>query len=827
MESQPFYEIVAQRLIAQLAAGTAPWQKPWKPDDSSGMLPINPATGKRYRGINAIQLMSHGYDDPRWMTYQQAAAAGAQVRTGQSGIAIQYWKFSEEQDQFDAAGQRVLDARGDPVKQRVPLERPRMFFATVFNAEQIDGLPPLSLHPSPDWVPVERAEKILTLSGAVIEHGPRNGAFYRLETDSIHLPDKAQFSSPDNYYAVALHELSHWTGHASRLDREQSFPYGSEDYAREELRAEIASMMLGDTLGLGHDPQQHAAYVGHWITVLQDDPLEIFRAAADAEKIHNYVLGLERIQQQAQDAAREPGVPTTAAPPRARPMPPELAAVTFIRVPFAHKKQAKALGAQWSRQAQSWFVPAGVDTAPFAQWLKPGATASAPAPTPAREYLAVPYGERNAAKAAGACWDPVAKSWYAGLQADRQKIARWQLENVRPQQGPAMRPQEEFADALRAMGCVVSGEHPLMDGQKHAIRVEGEGADGAGGFYIGHLKERASGYIRNEKTGVDMQWKSKGYALQPQEKDHLLAQAGRHVQARASAQAQAQAHAQAQAAERVRQEMAQMRPVTQPTAYMRAKGITPQAGVLTDHAGRGTYVPVVDAEGRLWSMQHIQDDGSKRFAKDSRKEGCFHAVGGMQALARAPAVVIAEAYATAGSLSQSLGFATVAALDAGNLPAVAKALRAKFPDKPIIIAGDDDRHLEMTQGINPGKVKAHEAAKATGATVLLPIFAAGENHYPAELPPITPQKYREHLRTGKALNAQQLQALAKMQSLTDFNDLAHKSLLGTQGLDRQVRSAVHAAIDKHQVRTVQQAAQQAQQAQQPAAPAQRAARRLG
>jgi putative DNA primase/helicase len=110
----------------------------------------------------------------------------------------------------------------------------------------------------------------------------------------------------------------------------------------------------------------------------------------------------------------------------------------------------------------------------------------------------------------------------------------------------------------------------------------------------------------------------------------------------------------------------------------------------------------------------------------SRKEGCFHAVGGLDALAKAPALVIGEGYATASSLQQTLGFATVAAFDSGNLLPVAKALHAKFPDKPILIAGDDDRHLEATQGINPGRSKAEEAAKAVGGKALLPIFAPGE-----------------------------------------------------------------------------------------------------
>lgn len=754
--SQPFYASVADRLIAQLEAGTAPWQKPWQPGNVAGLLPFNPISGTRYKGMNAVQLMSHGYADPRWLTQPQAQALGAQVRPGQTGTCIQFWTFGEHGAQPEVPGA----SRSAPT----PPARPRMCLATVFNAEQITGLPPLSLNTTPDWDPIERAENILQASGAVIRNGLQDRAFYRPEADSIYLPDKAQFATPDNYYAIALHELSHWTGHPSRLGRDLSQPFGSAGYAKEELRAEIASMVLGETLGIGHDPAQHAAYVGNWITVLRNDPLEVFRAAADAEKIQAYVLGLERQQQQQVSQAPQQGTPALPAPAPAR------------------------------AAAQ-------------------------------REYLEVPYGERKAARAAGAEWDPVAKSWYVGAQADAHKLARWQRADAAQPPDRPLTPQQEFAQALRAMGCVVSDGHPVMDGQKHRLPVEGEapGDHGGNAFYVGHLLGgRSTGYILNEQTGVEMQWKSKGQALEAADKDRLQALAQAHQQARAAVREQVHA----QAAARVRNELAQLQPVTQPTPYMQAKGITPQPGVFTDREGKATYVPAVDVHGQPWSMQYIAEDGSKRFAKDSRKDGCFHAVGGLDALAKAPALVISEGYATAGTLAQSLGFATVAAFDAGNLPAVAQALHARFPQKPIAIAADDDRHLELTQGINPGKVKAQEAARLTGAALLTPRFADGENSYPADLPPITPHSYREHLRTGQTLSAQQLAALERMKSRTDFNDLATQSPQGHAGLDRQVRPVVQALIE-HRLSQAPQPAPEVPQRPLPVAPVRRAARGMG
>jgi putative DNA primase/helicase len=140
---QSFPEQVAEKLIEQLRQGTAPWQKPWAPGVAGAYLPHNLTTGKRYRGINAIQLLSEGRADPRWLTYQQANTLGAQVRKGEKGTPIQYWKFTEERTQRDDTGKPVLDPAGQPVKEQVRLERPRVFSATVFNAQQIDGLPPL------------------------------------------------------------------------------------------------------------------------------------------------------------------------------------------------------------------------------------------------------------------------------------------------------------------------------------------------------------------------------------------------------------------------------------------------------------------------------------------------------------------------------------------------------------------------------------------------------------------------------------------------------------------------------------------------------------
>ncbi|RYE20369.1 MAG: hypothetical protein EOP45_11180 [Sphingobacteriaceae bacterium] len=179
----------------------------------------------------------------------------------------------------------------------------------MFNAEQIKGIPPL---PEREilgvdlWEKVARAEKILKESGAKIEHVVGDNAYYAPLFDKIQLPDRKQFETADRYYSTALHELGHWTGHHTRLNRDLVNTFGSPDYAREELRAEISSMILGHELKIGHDPKQHIAYVDSWIKILTDTPYEIHAAAADAQRIFDYVIAFEQKIDKKQEATQTP-----------------------------------------------------------------------------------------------------------------------------------------------------------------------------------------------------------------------------------------------------------------------------------------------------------------------------------------------------------------------------------------------------------------------------------------------------------------------------------------------------------------------------------------
>lgn len=299
-----FSKEVAQDIIDRMRAGTAPWQRPWEPGQLRSHF--NPKTGKPYRGFNQIWLDLQGRSDPRWMTYNQAAEVGGQVRKGERGTTIEYWQWSKDEPAKDDNGKIIKDADGQTVMRRVELSKPRRFSARVFNAEQIDGLEPLPpTRLLPDFERHQQAETILSRSPAPIRHIDGDRAYYEPIADRITLPLREQFKSPDLYYATAFHELGHSSGHESRLNRDLLHPFGSEAYAREELVAEIASYMMAQRMGMAFDPGHHVSYLESWLRRLEQDPREIFRAAAEAEKVVEWVIGLEREVEREQSA---PGI---------------------------------------------------------------------------------------------------------------------------------------------------------------------------------------------------------------------------------------------------------------------------------------------------------------------------------------------------------------------------------------------------------------------------------------------------------------------------------------------------------------------------------------
>ena len=286
----------AERLIDKLKRGVAPFQKGWDTPTQADRPPYNPVSGTRYRGLNSIVLRmeaeERGYSDPRWMTFQHAKKIDAHVRKGEHGTRIEFWAPVKPKP-----AETGKDSAEPPDESKTRFALVRTY--KVFNAEQIENLRPLEPAQPQQWEVSERAERLLEASGANIEHRGGDRAFYRLGDDKIVLPRQEQFRSPEAYYSTAMHELGHWTGHKDRLDRETlqkglKDGFGSENYAKEELRAEMTSMTVNGTLRLPHDPERHASYVGAWIKALKDDPDELRHAARDAGAAADYILQYDR-----------------------------------------------------------------------------------------------------------------------------------------------------------------------------------------------------------------------------------------------------------------------------------------------------------------------------------------------------------------------------------------------------------------------------------------------------------------------------------------------------------------------------------------------------
>lgn len=276
---------ITKQVVESLKKGKIPWEQQWESiTDTDGIaFPRNGLTGEFYSGFNVLSLLvsqyQSGYKSATWLTYKQAQELGAYVRKGEKATQGVYWAEKETE---------IEDENGKVKKEKRLI--PCVF--SVFNEDQIEGLDReiVIIDDTKEFKQIERAEKILKNSGAVIHELPQNRAFYSLATDSITLPLRSQFKTEVGFYDTAFHELGHWTGHKSRLNREMIGRFGSPDYAREELRAELASFFLSALLGIPHNSDNHKAYIQSWIKALENDPREIYRAAQDAKRINEFIL---------------------------------------------------------------------------------------------------------------------------------------------------------------------------------------------------------------------------------------------------------------------------------------------------------------------------------------------------------------------------------------------------------------------------------------------------------------------------------------------------------------------------------------------------------
>ncbi|QEC74588.1 zincin-like metallopeptidase domain-containing protein [Mucilaginibacter ginsenosidivorax] len=296
---------LSDKLIAEIKEGNSLFQKPVKENGMPAFVkPINPTTGKGYSAMNALALGMQRRDDPRWMSADAARYAGNWVKEGEKGTLIEFPKTSDIQAIRTAEGKTIKDDKGVTQTKTVEFEKPQQGKAFLFNAEQMKDVTPLQeflakQEEGQTLSPVERAEKLIEDSKAVIIHGGQE-AYYDKKRDAIFLPEKETFENETKYYQAAIHQLAHWSGHESRLNRPMEGKFGSQDYAREEMRAAIAGILIGGELKIGHNFGQKDAYMSSFARILKDEPFEIAKASRDAQKIANLLLGVDQKREQKQ-----------------------------------------------------------------------------------------------------------------------------------------------------------------------------------------------------------------------------------------------------------------------------------------------------------------------------------------------------------------------------------------------------------------------------------------------------------------------------------------------------------------------------------------------
>ena len=282
------YDEITNKIIAELEAGRVPWVQPWGTAAAKASLavPKNAATNRQYSGINILILggavVERGFAGQSWLTFRQALSLGGHVRKGERGTTVVY------ADRFVPAEEQRRASENDEEAQAIPfLKR-----FTVFNTDQCDDMPSdiaTTAQPAPPGMIQPKVEYLIKATGIDFRIGG-NRAHYVPAEDYVQVPPPQAYFEPINWHRTALHELAHASGHESRLNRDLSGSYGTKKYAFEELIAEISSAFSCASLGIV-PTVRHADYIGSWLEVLREDNRAIVRAASQASKVADYLLG--------------------------------------------------------------------------------------------------------------------------------------------------------------------------------------------------------------------------------------------------------------------------------------------------------------------------------------------------------------------------------------------------------------------------------------------------------------------------------------------------------------------------------------------------------
>lgn len=290
---------MVDKLVDTLTKGEAgSWTKPWTQVLGAQGMPTNVQTTKAYQGLNVMVLWAEAlikdYTFPVWGTYRQWQGKKAQVRKGEHGTILVKWGITHYCD--GAHAKPYKSSKGPCTIQGHRNDRRKAIWASpfvVFNVDQVDGyeLPEVT-KPETTATRLAKAEALVTALGADIREKLSDRAYYTPNEDYIVVPDFAQFASAEGYYGTLFHELTHWTGHETRLKRDNKNFFGDEKYAQEELIAELGSTFMAAHLGIELEPHiNHAAYLKSWLGALKAEPMVLYRSARDASAAAQYLLG--------------------------------------------------------------------------------------------------------------------------------------------------------------------------------------------------------------------------------------------------------------------------------------------------------------------------------------------------------------------------------------------------------------------------------------------------------------------------------------------------------------------------------------------------------
>lgn len=301
LERTNLYQQITDRIIADLEAGRVPWVQPWGSANAGIGIPHNAVSSRRYSGINVLTLwhavVARGFSSHAFLTYRQAAALGGSVRRGERGVGIIYTRRF-----LPSSERRRADTEGTATSGGIPFLK----HFTVFSIDQCDNLPEhicLPPPPIPEGLILPQAEELITATGADFRIGGPS-AYYSPAHDYVAVPRPDDFHEPINWHRTAFHELGHWTGHATRLGRDQTGSFGSKDYGREELAAEMAGAFVCAALGIVPSVR-HADYIGSWLQIIREDNRAILRAASAASKAADYILACRDTASSGLDVAGE------------------------------------------------------------------------------------------------------------------------------------------------------------------------------------------------------------------------------------------------------------------------------------------------------------------------------------------------------------------------------------------------------------------------------------------------------------------------------------------------------------------------------------------